>query len=156
LIHVALEGSTPQVRRSANDIVESHVRTSPLLVSKVINDAIKAFILRGPPQSVTSVPTAAGDDEAPVNVWNKHSRLVALLMGSVSFGSGTDPEEAETGTENGKGKKKEVEREVREEAVIELVIPAHHSLICKVLGITFLTSADIRFLCRRTIKADVD
>ena len=33
-------------------------------------------------------------------MWNKHSRLVLLLMGSVSFGSGT---------ENEKGKEREVE-----------------------------------------------
>ena len=66
-----------------------------------------SFLSRGHPSSKTaSTPT---DDQ--VQSWNKHSRLSTLLLSIVSFGD-------------------DVDLSLRETAVVEHIILAHHGLLC--------------------------
>ena len=83
----------------------------PVLVNKVVRDGVNAYLGRGGGNSVTRPPAAA--DEATTE-WTKHARLSSLLFSAVSVGEGV-----------------QVEESVREELVRELVVLAHHPMVCE-------------------------
>ncbi|KAJ7600549.1 armadillo-type protein [Mycena floridula] len=101
LVYLAVNGATPEVRRSVYSVVESHTRHNPGTANKVIREAVTSFLTH-PIQSKTS------EEETR---WNKHPRLSALLLSSVSFDEGTSDS-------------------IREEVVVSLSILAHHENIC--------------------------
>ncbi|KAG6864935.1 hypothetical protein C0991_006286 [Blastosporella zonata] len=104
LIHLILDGSTPEIRREVNAVVERCTKVLPELTNKVVRDGLNAFLARGTPVSKSS------DDGSSVP-WNKHSRLVALLLSAVSFDEEAEPK-------------------VREGVIVETVLIGHHHLIC--------------------------
>jgi hypothetical protein len=78
----------------------------PQLTSHVIRDAVNIFLTRGPPAS----KLAASIDE-PAKPWNRHARLSALLLSTVSYDADLD-----LGT--------------REDLIADLIIIGHHDLVC--------------------------
>jgi len=94
-----------------NTVVRSVAGRMPDLVNRVVRDGVNAYLARGGTNSVTKFSTAA--DEVTTE-WTKHARLSSLLFGAVSV-----------------GEESEVEESVREELVGELVILAHHPMVCE-------------------------
>jgi Generalcontrol nonderepressible 1 (Gcn1) N-terminal len=105
-LHLALEGSTPEVRQGTMTAVAESTLGLPHLTSSVIRDAVNTFLSRSPPAS-----KAASSSEEHAKPWNKHLRLSALLLSSVSFDADLD-------------------LAVREDMVVELIIIGHHHLTC--------------------------
>ncbi|KAG6844943.1 hypothetical protein H0H87_002276 [Tephrocybe sp. NHM501043] len=105
LIHLSLEGSTPEIRRSVNTIVERCTKVAPELTNRIVRDGFNTFFARGTPSS----KSASADDV--LASWNKHSRLSALLLSAVSFAEGT-------------------ELVVRESMIVKAILLGHHHLIC--------------------------
>ncbi|KAF5368138.1 hypothetical protein D9615_010210 [Tricholomella constricta] len=104
LLHLALDGSTPQIRREVNAVVTRCTANLPELTNRIVRDGLNTLLARGPPASARS-------GEESIMPWNKHSRLSALLLSAVKF-----PEE--------------VELPVREDLIVKLIILGHHHLIC--------------------------
>jgi hypothetical protein len=105
-VHLALEGSSPAVRRDVHTAIVANTTRQPQLTNRVIRDALNTFLSRGTP--TTLKPGAADEEPKP---WNKHARLSSLLSGAVSFDD-------------------DLELGVREDMIVELVILGHHHLIC--------------------------
>jgi len=106
-VHLALESQHPEIRRSVNTSIINAAVRSPKTTSHVVREALTAFVARGPPsQKATNDPS--DEVETP---WNKQARLAALLLSAVSCGEGVDAA-------------------VRETIVVELIVLAHHQLIC--------------------------
>ncbi|KAG5725284.1 Translational activator gcn1 [Termitomyces sp. T112] len=108
LIYLSLEGSTPEIRREVNVIVERSTATFPELMNCILRDGLTAFLARGPPVSKGAASTSTDETFAS---WNKHSRLSNLLLSAVSFAEDT-------------------ELSVREDVVIHSILLGHHHLIC--------------------------
>ncbi|KAG6915850.1 hypothetical protein DXG01_009609 [Tephrocybe rancida] len=106
LLHLTLEGSTPKIRREVNTIVERSTALNPELTNRVVRDGFNTFLARGTP---SSGPASSVEDVSMP--WNKHSRLSALLLSTVSFAEDT-------------------ELNVREGMIVEAVLLGHHHLIC--------------------------
>ncbi|KAF5374683.1 hypothetical protein D9615_008940 [Tricholomella constricta] len=104
LLHLALDGSTPQIRREVNAVVTRCTANLPELTNRVVRDGLNTLLARG-------TPTSAKSGEESSVPWNKHSRLSALLLSAVNF-----PDE--------------VELPVREDLIVKLIILGHHHLIC--------------------------
>ncbi|KDR69874.1 hypothetical protein GALMADRAFT_913484 [Galerina marginata CBS 339.88] len=106
-IHLGVDSQFPEIRRLVNDsLVEATTRT-PQLTDRVIREALSVFLARGSP---SLRPTIGATPEETTQPWNKHSRLSALLLSTVSFGEDVDPT-------------------LRENIVVELIVLAHHNLI---------------------------
>lgn len=126
LIHLGLDSPSADVRRSTNALICRATVHHPKLTNLIIRESLAAFLLRGPPVQPSTSP-----DDSPVQ-WNKHARLVALLLSAASFAE-------------------EVESSVREEVVVQLIVLVHHDLICKpVLGAKydFLTTLQVALTVR--------
>ncbi|KAG6873014.1 hypothetical protein C0995_003975 [Termitomyces sp. Mi166 len=108
LIHLSLEGSTSEIRREVNAVVERSTAALPELTNRIVRDGLNVFLARGPPASKAAASTSTDETSAP---WNKHSRLSGLLLGTMSFAEDTEPE-------------------VREDVVIKTILLGHHHLIC--------------------------
>ncbi|KAF8959922.1 armadillo-type protein [Flammula alnicola] len=107
-VHLALDSRSPEIRRLVNaSLVEATAR-APQLTDRVIREALSTFLARGPP---THKPAPSASADEPIPSWNKHGRLSALLLSSVSFSEDVGPT-------------------LRENTVVELVVLAHHHLIC--------------------------
>ena len=106
-MHFAIHSKFPEIRRSVNkSLVKATVR-APQLANRLIGDALMSFLSHGHPSSkAASTPS---DDH--VQPWNKQSRLSTLLLSVVSFGD-------------------DVDLSLREKAVVEHIVLAHHSLLC--------------------------
>lgn len=109
LIHLALDGHSPEIRREAYKILDSLTLRAPKLTNRVIRDSLNAFITRRA-QSLKSSTLSPEEQTAP---WNKHLRLSMVLLHTVSFAD-------------------DVSSALREEMVINLLILGHHELICTV------------------------
>ncbi|CAA7260345.1 unnamed protein product [Cyclocybe aegerita] len=104
-IHFGIDSRFPEIRRRVSASLVELAAFSPGLVSKVIRDALFAFLSKG-------VPTAkATPSDETVVPWNKHSRLAALLLSIVSF-------------------EETVDTSLRENIVVDFIVLAHHHLIC--------------------------
>ncbi|KAF9047662.1 armadillo-type protein [Panaeolus papilionaceus] len=104
-VHLALEGHSSNVRRDINDTVVAGVKSLPKLAPAIIREAVSAFCTRGLPS-----PAKGLAEDTPV-AWNKHARLSAILLSSATFEQG-------------------VEQSVKEHAIIQLILIAHHDLVC--------------------------
>ena len=69
------------------------------------------FLTRGVSALKPSAPASSTEEAAVNQPWNKHARLASLLLSIVSYSD-------------------EIDTLLREEAIVELVILAHHPLIC--------------------------
>ena len=106
-MHLAIDSKFPEIRRSVNkSLVQATVR-APQLANRLIGDALASFLSRGHP-SLKAASTPADDQVQP---WNKQSRLSTLLLSVVSFGD-------------------DVDLSLREKAVVEHIVLAHHCLLC--------------------------
>ncbi|RDB20660.1 eIF-2-alpha kinase activator gcn1 [Hypsizygus marmoreus] len=104
LLHLSLEGSSPEIRRSVHRVIEKSTSNLPELTNRVLRDAMNTFLSRAIP-----APKSGASEESTTR--NQHLRFSTLLLSAVSF------------TE-------ELNLEVREELVSELIILGHHPLIC--------------------------
>ncbi|KAG5642517.1 hypothetical protein DXG03_002618 [Asterophora parasitica] len=104
LLHLSLDGTTPQTRREVNVVVSRCAARFPELTNRVVRDGLSAFLARGIPSSAKS----AEDGGQP---WNKHSRLSTLLLSAINL-----PDE--------------IELTVREDLIVKLIILGHHHLVC--------------------------
>ena len=82
------------------------MKRAPRQTGRIIREALSNFVTREP-HAHKAVPTT----EESATARNKHGRLSALLLSSVTF-----PED--------------VSDTLREDAVVELIVLAHHGLIC--------------------------
>lgn len=107
LLHLGLEGSSPEIRREVHTVIESYSTVLPQLINCVLRDGMNTFLSRGipPSKSITS-----GPEEATIS-WNRHSRLSTLLLSAVSFSE-------------------ELEVAIREDMIVELIVLGHHHMIC--------------------------
>jgi len=79
---------------------------APALATQIVRDSLAIFLSRS-----TSLQKSANIlPEESSHQWNKHSRLSAVLLASLTFGD-------------------EVDQLVRENAVVETVVLAHHHLM---------------------------
>ena len=104
-LHLALEGSTPEIRQATQGAIAAAAVRLPQLTSYVIRDAVNTFLSRAPP-----APKAASSTDEQARPWNKHSRLSALLLSAVSFDT-------------------ELDLAIREDIIVEFVIIGHHHLV---------------------------
>ncbi|KAG5638049.1 hypothetical protein H0H81_002083 [Sphagnurus paluster] len=72
LLHITLNGTTPEVRRQVNIVVARCTYKLPELTNRVVRDGLKSFLARGLPQSNTLL-------------WNKHAQIATLLLNAVNF-----------------------------------------------------------------------
>lgn len=107
-MHLALDSQFPEIRRLTNVSVAETVVRAPQMMSRIVREALSSFVARDIRVQKVSAPVGA-DENAPVR--NKQGRLAALLISSVSFGEDTDTM-------------------LREKAVVDLIVLAHHQLIC--------------------------
>lgn len=89
------------------NILEAATVVEPELTNSVIRDALTTFISRGIP----TLKSSTAGDEQPSALWNKHSRLSALLLSVVAFKDDVDPS-------------------IRENSIVKLIVLGHHPLIC--------------------------
>lgn len=129
-VHVAANSLTPDIRRSVYDIVEKSSVSLPRVTNSTIRDAISVFVARGPPSTASS----SADEQV---TWNKHATLSSLLVSSVAFGP-------------------EADVAVREESVVEMLILAHHSLICSLMSHCDCENLLADFRSRRTFPPNMD
>ena len=106
-MHLAIDSKFPEIRRSVNKFLVQATARTPQLANRLIGDALTSFLSRGHPFS-KAVSTPAEDQ---VQRWSKQSRLSTLLLSVVSFGD-------------------DVDLTLREKAVVEHIILAHHCLLC--------------------------
>ncbi|KIK62847.1 hypothetical protein GYMLUDRAFT_242480 [Collybiopsis luxurians FD-317 M1] len=128
-VHLALNGSSPSVRKEVLASVTSLSGTSPAMLkitTGMIRDAISAFLVR-----YTSHPAATEEKQ-----WSKHSQLAGLLLSSVSSlnsdssrGEGEGAEDTDINTKTDRDTDEEVIKTIKEEAVVEALILAHHELV---------------------------
>ncbi|TFK68469.1 ARM repeat-containing protein, partial [Pluteus cervinus] len=104
-LQLGVDGSTPEIRKKANESLQLTAAKKPELVNAIVRDAFTTFLARGPP----TPPTPASADDQP-KPWNKQNRLSGLLFSVLAFNEG-------------------VEKGVREKAVADLIIFGHHSLV---------------------------
>ncbi|KAF8161530.1 armadillo-type protein [Crassisporium funariophilum] len=107
-IHLALNSQSQEIRRIVNTTLVGMNIRAPKLTNRVIRDALTTFLARGLPMSKQ---VAAGSEEDQPIHWKKHTRLSTLLHSIVTFGDDVDPL-------------------LRETNVVELIILAHHHLLC--------------------------
>jgi hypothetical protein len=116
-VHLALEGSTRQMRTELYRSLQALAQQTPTLTNQVVRDGVQGFLLRQVSPSKNPAPLTTGDDSSPSVVFNKHSRLSTLLGSVVTFD--------EMSREN-------IPVAQREELVVELLILAHHAMICAI------------------------
>jgi Generalcontrol nonderepressible 1 (Gcn1) N-terminal len=131
-VHLAIESKFPEIRRSVNKSLVQATARAPQLANRLIGDALTSSLSRGHPSSKAAIIPV--DDQ--VQPWNKQSRLSTLLLSVVSFAD-------------------DVDLSLREKAVVEHIVLAHHCLLCSSL---MFGSTYIRFIpfCRWSRSADVD
>jgi hypothetical protein len=109
-IHLAANGSTPQLRRDTLSALERLTTAHPEVVNRVARDALMAFISKEQP--VTKAKTAAGDDaQDDKTSVNRQMRLSGFLYTCAAFGEDTDAV-------------------VKQRLLADLLIIAHHEGAC--------------------------
>jgi hypothetical protein len=105
-IHLSINSQSPEIRRDVNVSLVEAASKAPALTSRVVRDSLTTFLSHS--ASLQKSPNLSPEESS--HQWNKHSRLSAILLASVSFGD-------------------EVDQLVRENAVVETVVLAHHHLM---------------------------
>ncbi|KAG6896538.1 hypothetical protein C0992_007574 [Termitomyces sp. T32_za158] len=106
-IHLSLDGSTPEIRREVNAVIERSTAALPELTNSIIRDGMTSFLARGSP-TLKAAPSTSTEETSVL--WTKHSRLSNLLLSAVSF-----PEDTK--------------QETRENIVVRAILLSHHHLI---------------------------
>ena len=132
-MHLAIDSKFPEIRRSVNKSLVEATARAPQLANRLIRDALTSFLSHGHPSSKAASTTV--DDQ--VQPWNKQSRLSTLLLSVVSFGN-------------------DVDLSLREKAVVEHIVLAHHSLLCTSFYVRFPQLFVLCLFCRWSRSADVD
>ena len=109
-IHLSINSQSPEIRRDVNVSLVEAASKAPVLTSRVVRDSLTTFLSHS--ASLQKSPNLSPEESS--HQWNKHSRLSAVLLASVSFGD-------------------EVDHLVREIAVVETVVLAHHHLMSSFL-----------------------
>lgn len=111
-IHLAVNGSTPQLRRDTLSALERLSTSLPEAVNRVARDALVAFISK---DDLKKAKVANGDDahedRAPAN---RQMRLSNLLYTCAAFGDAADPG-------------------LKQRLLADLVVVAHHAGVCRLL-----------------------
>ncbi|KAH9485783.1 eIF-2-alpha kinase activator gcn1 [Psilocybe cubensis] len=115
-IHLGVESRHPEVRKLVNSSLVNATARAPQLTDRIIREALSSFIIRA---SVSHKTASGSISEESSQPWNKNSRLSTLLLSIVTFGE-------------------EVGATLRENVVVELIILAHHNLICASDGQTWV------------------
>lgn len=105
-IHLSINSQSPEIRRDVNVSLVEAASKAPALTSRVVRDSLTTFLSRS--TSLQKSPNLSPEESS--HQWSKHGRLSAVLLASVSFGD-------------------EVDQSVRENAVVETVVLAHHHLM---------------------------
>lgn len=105
-IHLSINSQSPEIRRDVNVSLVEAASKAPALTTRVVRDSLTTFLSRS--TSLQKSPNLSPEEST--RQWNKYSRLSAVLLASVSFGD-------------------EVDQLVRENAVVETVVLAHHHLM---------------------------
>ncbi|KAI0764358.1 ARM repeat-containing protein [Trametes elegans] len=103
-LHLAIESSSPQVRRSTMTTLERLTGTQPELTSLAVLAAVTSYFSKN--QHVSSKPAATNGD-VPETRASKESRLSALILTSGAFGE-------------------DCPQDVKERLVSDFVLVAHH------------------------------
>ncbi|KAF8911690.1 armadillo-type protein [Gymnopilus junonius] len=112
-VHLGVDSQSPEIRKSVTASLVNSAVVAPRLTEKIIREALTTFVARGVPSasSKSSSVASASEDAATAKPWNNHSRLSALLLSVVSFSE-------------------EIDTLLRQDAVVALIVLAHHPLIC--------------------------
>jgi len=105
-LHLAVDGQTPDIRRQVNASVAEQADRNPVLINRILREALRSFLSKGPP-----APLKVSQEEGADQTWNKHARVSSLLFSGVSF-------------------KDDVDKPTRHQIVSDLVVLTHHSLVC--------------------------
>lgn len=108
LLHIGTESKSFEVRRLVLASVERLVSRRPELVNVIMASAVRLYLTKHLPSATKAVESATEDSESVVR---PDSRLPAILLASVSFGE-------------------DVEKDVREKALVNDVVIAHHRIFC--------------------------
>ncbi|OCH93463.1 ARM repeat-containing protein [Obba rivulosa] len=122
LLHLAVESSSPDVRRSALKSLEEHSSVSPDLVNYSITTALTNYLAK---ESNTSSKVMNGDGKDPTSGSGKESRLSALVLSCGAMPADYD-------------------QDLKVKFVISFVILAHHSAVSGKVRQTWIE------LCQKT------
>ncbi|KAH9856756.1 ARM repeat-containing protein [Lenzites betulinus] len=103
-LHLAVESSLPQIRRSTITTIEALTAAHPQLVSVSMLSAISAHLSKAPP-ALSKVASANGDEVE--NRLTQEGRLPALILACAAFGE-------------------DCPRDVKERLLLDFVLIAHH------------------------------
>ncbi|KAL0955554.1 hypothetical protein HGRIS_001793 [Hohenbuehelia grisea] len=104
-IHVALSSTAPETRKAVLATLERCTAARPHITHGIVRDAFTSFLAKE-----ASAAAAASVEDGMA--WRHHGRLSALLLSSASFAE-------------------DVDEKTRQDAVVGLVITAHHHLVCE-------------------------
>lgn len=107
-MHLALDSQFPEIRKLAISSVTEAIKRAPRQMGRIIREALSNFVAREPHAHKAGATTAIEESTSPRS---KHGRLSALLLSSVTFAE-------------------DVNDTIREDAVVELIVLAHHDHIC--------------------------
>ncbi|CAL1711997.1 unnamed protein product [Somion occarium] len=105
-LHLAVESASPELRRSANASLAKLAPREPEILIKTVSNALTSYLTRSKQPTKGHV----SDEEHEASI-SKSSRLVAFLLACASFGE-------------------KVEKCIRERVLIDLLVLAHHPLLC--------------------------
>ncbi len=111
-LHLAVESSSADIRRSAVGSLASLSLKQPELVNNMVGAALELYLSK---EKASSKKSANGEEVEP-KVTNTDGRLCAFLLACGSFAE-------------------DVEREKREILLVKLVILAHHPIIGEISGL---------------------
>lgn len=107
LLHLAIDGSTPEFRRTVISTVSTLALREPELLISAISTALAAHLVRDKP-----APKADANGEESEKSVNKDARLPALFLACATF-------------------KEDYETSHRERLLAKLIVVGHHRSLCK-------------------------
>ena len=108
LLHLAVEGRTPEFRRIVVTVLSEFTPEHPELLNEVVSSALDAYLRR---DKLTPKVNQVGEDTS-LSVKNQESKLSSLLLTCAAFGDSID-------------------RALRESSLIRLIILGHHPAVCE-------------------------
>ncbi|KAI0944136.1 hypothetical protein AcV7_002042 [Taiwanofungus camphoratus] len=107
-LHLAVDGHSSQVRRSAISSLEAVTAAEPELVNLVVVSALAAYLTK---ENRPSLRPMSGASEEPESFVNKESRLPAFALASAAFRDDCD-------------------QAIRESSMVNLIVLVHHVALC--------------------------
>lgn len=108
-LHLAVESRSPHIRRQVIGTLEASTFKLPVLVNRAVTAALTVYLSH--PMVSSSKVLNGNQEEAESSVY-KEGRLPLFVLASVAF----DPECTSI---------------VREDSLVNLVVIAHHPLLCE-------------------------